>query len=503
MKRRRLTALLLAAVMCFSMTGCGARQSKYGSAFRFPLCAEPAQLDPQMADDAASIEVLCATMEGLTRLSADGDLLPGIAETWDTSDDGKTVTFALRDAVWSNGEKVTADDFAFAFERAVDPATRSPLKEKFANIVSAVATDARTFTVTLADADADFAQKMASSAFFPCHRAFFESTAGHYGMEAEYVLANGGFTLSSWTHGDTLILRKNQKYYASEEILPDAVRYMLNVSEEETVSLLQTEGLSAAAVTEEQLAAVKRAGLHTATVYDGLYALWFNTENDALSSAATRLALCAAVDRERVASVWGTERRTAVGFVPPDALCGGVPYVDEADSFAALKSGKQRLAEMPQLTLLCGEDSESVAIAREILQNWQKRFSLYFKMEKLPVAELSDRLQSGDYELALGTVVSVGGTAAESLTMFASKSEDNVTGLADKTFDALLQKALADETRDACKKAEERLYASCPCLPLYYPARTFAFGDGVEGVNVHPFGGGVFGAVYDFRAATK
>ncbi len=504
MRGKRFAALLLALVLCVFATACTARQSKYGSAFRFPLCAEPAQLDPQMADDAASVEILTATMEGLTRLSETGEVLPGIAAEWRTSGDGKTVTFTLREATWSDGTPVTADDFAFAFARAVDPATRSPLKSKFANIASAEATDTHTFKVTLNAADEAFPRTMANTAFYPCNRTFFEKSAGHYGMEAEYLLTDGGFTLSSWSHGEYLILRKNAQYYAQEEILPDAVRYVIGADESDVAHALSSEALSGCAVPSGQEAAVKRAGFATATVYDGMYGLWLNAKADGLSNAATRRALCAAVDREKaVEMLEKEEKRVATGFVPPDVTCGGAAYVSETDTFGDVQSEKKTLSALPQLTLLCGEDELSVSLAQRVLQSWQKRFSLYFKMEKLPENVLADRIQSGDYQLALGTVVSTGGTAGEALAAFSSGNSGNVTGFSDKTFDGLLKEALAADTKAAYQKAEARLLVGCPCLPLYYPARTFAFGDGVEGVTVHPFGGSVYGAVYDFRKATK
>ncbi len=504
MRIRRMMAVgLLLAMLCGCFCGCNARQSKYGAALRFPLCAEPAQLDPQMAKDAASKEVLCAVMEGLTRLSAEGEVVPGVAEKWTVSADNKTVTFFLRDTVWSDGTPLTADDFAFAFARAADKATRSPLAGEFENIASAVATDAQTLTVTLKKPDANFPTKAASTAFYPCNRVFFEKSAGHYGMEADYLLCNGGFTLSSWSHGEYLILRKNGKYYASEEILSDAVRYVLNVDESDAVRLLETGALSACAVPSDQVAAAKRAKCTTETVHDGLYALWFNTATDALSAASTRVSLCAALDRAKLETMLNDAgAEVATGFVPPDTLYNGAPFASEGATFPALSKGK-KVGNLPQLTLLCGEDDLSVALAKEILQRFQKEFSLYFKIEKLPEAELTARLRRGDFELALGTVVSTGDTVGKALAAFSSKNGGNVTGFSDTTFDRLLNEAVAADTKAAYEKAQARLFATCPCLPLSYPARTFAFGEGVQGVTVHPFGGGIYGAVYDFRQATR
>lgn len=501
--KKRLLAWGIALCLCVTATACNVRQSKYGTALRFPLAAEPVQLDPQMAEDAASVEVLCAVMEGLTRLSEKGEVLPGIAESWTVSDDGKTVMFSLRSATWSDGTALTAEDFAFAFARAVDPATRSPLKAKFSNVASAKAMDAHTFTVTLKTPDEEFLRSVAQSAFFPCQKAFFEKTAGRYGMESQYVLSDGPFVLSSWKHGDNLILRKNTQYYAAKEIVPEEVRYILNTDDAETVSLLTSGGLDAAMVTSDKLGEIDSKKMTTKTVHDSVYALWFNAACDDLKSAKVRTSLCAVLDREKLAATWkNAGERTAVSFLPPDTLCKNKAYVQKDDAFGTLPNAAP-LSDMQQLTLLCSEDALSVALAQQILQTWQKEYSLYFKLEKLPASELTSRVRSGDYELALYAASFSGGTAKDGLAAFVTGHKGNYANYADKTFDTLYKEAVAADTREAYKKAEARLFETCPCLPLYDPATAFVFGENVKGVNVRPFGGGVYGAVYEFRKATK
>lgn len=502
--KKRWLALGLALWFCLTATACHARQSKYGDAFRFPLSAEPLQLDPQVAEDAASVEVLCAMMEGLTRLSETGEVLPGIAESWNTSKDGKTVTFSLRSATWSDKTAVTAEDFAFAFERAVDPATRSPLKDKFANVEKAVAADAHTFTVTLKAPDEAFAYKMADSAFFPCQKSFFEKSDGRYGMETQYVLSNGPFVLSSWSHGEYLILRKNAEYYATKDILPNQVRYVLNVDSDETVSLLKDGGLDAARIPADKSGEINQKKMTTETVHDSVFALWFNADCDDLHSAAVRTSLCSVLDLKKLAAVWEQEgERTATSFLPPDTTCQNAPYVQENDTFGTVPAKKATLSGMSQLTLLCGEDELSVELAQQILQTWQKQYSLYFKLEKLPLDELTSRVESGDYELALYAAPAAGGTAKDGLSAFVTGKKGNLAHLSDKTFDTLYNEAVAADTREAYKKAEARLFEVCPCLPLYDPETMFAFGENVKGVHVRPFGGGVHGAVFEFREAEK
>ena len=89
------------------------------------LETEVQSLDPQIATDGTSFEVIADYTDGLMQMDADGAAVPAIAETYDISEDGKTYTFHLRDAKWSNGDAVTAADFVFGWQRAVDPANAS------------------------------------------------------------------------------------------------------------------------------------------------------------------------------------------------------------------------------------------------------------------------------------------------------------------------------------------------------------------------------------------
>ena len=130
--KKRLLAGLLASVLLLTLalTGCGTTGGNNGGVegteLNFLLTSEPPELDPQITTDSDSIVVLNAVMEGLVRVDKDGSFMPGMAESWTISDDKTVYTFKIRsDAKWSNGTPLTANDFAFGIERALDPMTAS------------------------------------------------------------------------------------------------------------------------------------------------------------------------------------------------------------------------------------------------------------------------------------------------------------------------------------------------------------------------------------------
>ena len=140
MNMKKFAALLLAVVMVLSMVACGSSEdttadttgdaAATGTAtdnvLNVMVEVEVQSLDPQLATDGTSFEVIANFTDGLTQMDADGAAVPAIAESWDVSEDGTVYTFHLReDANWSNGEPVTANDFVYAWQRACDPATAS------------------------------------------------------------------------------------------------------------------------------------------------------------------------------------------------------------------------------------------------------------------------------------------------------------------------------------------------------------------------------------------
>lgn len=411
--------LCLLTALCL-LIGCAAGCGKgdgAGGGFRFPIGAEPTGLDPQMATDDAAITVLCALFEGLTRIDHSGKAVPAAAD-WVVSEDGLTYTFTLRgghwntnpvkgkEQPWDNNLPVTADDFVFAFHRLADPATGSPLAGELLGIRNAEAViagkkpveelgvkavDDGTLTVTLTAPDDDLPTKLATSPFFPCHRAFFESTAGRYGLEKQYLLSNGAFRLTAWNHNESLLLYKHEQYRDATAVTPEAVRFVIGGGD--PVAALQSGDLSAAPLTAAQAAQVGKK-VQTVTLHDTMRGVWFNTSADPLADGHIRRALRDSIQWDSV-DAYLTEHGEAIahGYVPPAATVDGAPYRNAnnalprvTDATAAAKHLQAGLKELYpdgggnpgriRLTLLAADDPISADLARYVLQSWQKNLSI-------------------------------------------------------------------------------------------------------------------------------
>lgn len=201
------------------------------------LTQEPPQLNSMKATDQVSILVLSHIMEGLVRYDRRGNIIPGVAERWELSDTG--ATFWLRDnALWSDGKAVTAHDFVFAWQNALDPKTASeyafilyPIKnaelvntgEVEPSELGVVAVDDQTLQIAFERPTAYFVKLAAFSTYFPVRRDFWESRGTRYAADPADLLYNGPFIMTEWVHSASLKMLKNQNYWDKDSITLNAI----------------------------------------------------------------------------------------------------------------------------------------------------------------------------------------------------------------------------------------------------------------------------------------
>lgn len=194
-------------------------------------------MDPSKATDVSSFTVMNNTMEGLTRIDKDGKVEPGVAESWEVSEDGLTWTFKLRkDSKWSNGDPVTAKDFEYSWKRTLNPETASEYgyimddivgakeaADKGSDGVGVKAVDDYTLEVKLNRKVSYFPELVSFQVFFPQNQKFVESQGEKYGTTADAQLYNGPFTLTSWKTEDQYAMTKNPDYWNKDIVKLDTI----------------------------------------------------------------------------------------------------------------------------------------------------------------------------------------------------------------------------------------------------------------------------------------
>jgi oligopeptide transport system substrate-binding protein len=199
--------------------------------------AEPPTLDPALATDHSSVQVAIQLFEGLTEIDEAGQPAPLGAERWEVADDGRTFTFFLRaDRMWSDGSPVTAEDYVWAWRRAIDPRTAAdyasllyPIKNAARihgerldpALLGVTARDARTLVVTLDEPLAHFPRLTSLITFAPLKKEALERHGDRW-IRPENIITNGPFRLVEWQHDRQIILERNPTYPSADRLMPRA-----------------------------------------------------------------------------------------------------------------------------------------------------------------------------------------------------------------------------------------------------------------------------------------
>jgi oligopeptide transport system substrate-binding protein len=292
------------------------------------LSIDPESVDPHKSRSVQAAEVLRDIGEGLLSYSASGELVGGVAKEWTVAEDGLTYTFLLRDdARWSNGDPVTAEDFAFSFRRLVDPDTAAFYAEMLGSIVNVrtiiagekapqdlgvVAVDERTLVITLDQPTPYLLSLLTSPSTFPVHP---DSIAQHGDAFTRpgNLLSNGAYKLDAWEPGSVLVLSRNEYYWNNDETAIDAVNHHVLTQEMTELNRYRAGEIhitgSVPPDSIQQIRAERPAELHIAP-YLGVYYYGFNlTRPPFKDNPQLRAALSMAVDRDvLVEQITGTSR---------------------------------------------------------------------------------------------------------------------------------------------------------------------------------------------------
>ena len=519
MKRRLGCTLVVLALLSALLSGC--RDKTAGQVFRLDIFSEPSSLDPQTASSDDQYLILLNAMEGLMRLDENQNPTVAAAEHYTVSDDGLTYTFTLREKmVWSDGETpVTAYDFQFAFRRLFNPQTQSAAASNFTCIqgaaqalqgqisldqVGVTAQDDRTLVFQLEKANPTFLSLLTTPAALPCNEAFFQAARGKYGVSEEFMLFNGPFSISTWEEGNYFHLRKNPHYYAADSVVPSAFR--LYIQQESDLSRLTDGAVDAAAVSFSDL---EQLGEEYERVQfsNTLWAILPNLENPVLANLSFRQGLAAAIDREDLSGYLKENQESAAAPAPPAVTLGGESYraqAGESDGLDDLPYTAAQLYQIglkelgldqaPSLTLVCPNWDGIPLLLSQLQRQWRDALGIFINIEPLDQEELSARIASKDYDLALCAVTASYDSPDAVLSQL--YGEGSLTGWQNEQMSAWMQQAKSassiEQVLSCYRSAEQVLAQSGVVLPLFYEVSYYVTAPSVTGLRFSPFGCHVF-----------
>lgn len=555
-KTKAVVALALAAAMVVGLVGCGGsggggettpateaagetsaateggeEVSASASDLNVMLETPVESLDPQQATDGTSFEVIANYTDGLMQMDADGQAVPAIAESYDLSDDGLTYTFHLReDANWSNGTPVTAADFVFAWQRAVDPAVASEYAymlsdigqiknaaeiiagEKDKSELGVTAVDDKTLQVELNVPVSYFLSLMYFPTYYPVNEEFFNSCGDTFATSPETVLSNGAFILDDYQPAATAFhLTKNADYYDAARVQLAGLNYQVIQDSQQALMSYQTGALDTTLVNGEQVDQVKDDP-EFRTIGAGY--LWYVSPNmDAVPELANqniRMALTMAINRDDI-----TENVLKDGSIPtytavPLQFAAGPDGSDYAgdqtrysdvcayDAAKAAEYWEAGLSELgiSELTLdmIVDADDAPQKVAQVLQSQWQSALpGLTINITVEPKKQRVEDMQNGTFELGL---TRWGPDYADPMTylgMWITGNSNNYGLWSNADYDAIIAECT---TGDLCTDAEgrwARLYDAeklvmdeAVIFPLYTQSNAEMISSKVTGIEFHP-----------------
>ena len=462
--------------------------------------AEPETLDPAKSTGVTESNIQYEIFEGLTTYSPDGQVVPGVAEKWEVSDDGKTYTFHLRDSKWSNGDPVTAEDFVYAWRRVLDPATASdyaPIFDVIANAeqirkgeekdltkLGIAATDPKTFTVSLAKSAPYFLGLVRHSSFLPVHKATVDKF-GQDWTKPGNIVGNGAFTLSEWTPQSSLTVVKNPNYYDAANVkLEKIVYYPTEDISEEFKRFRNGELQITYEVPSDQIGFIEAnmKDEYEAKPYLGTYYYVVNETRENGAKKEVREALALAIDREAIADkVTQGSFLPAYSWVPPGTPDYATQYLSFKDMPMAERIAKAKellasagfTAEKPlKLEILynTSENHKKIAIA---IQDMWKQVGVDATLNNQEWQVYLDTRDNKQFDVARAAWIGDYADPVTFLDLFLSDAGvRNDAGYNNAEFDKLVKDSFGISDPKArmasLEKAEQMFLADLPIIPILH-----------------------------------
>lgn len=546
MKRsKRLLALALALCTVLAMAGCTSAEPEQMT-MRAALVDAPVTLDPARAVTETEKTVAANLFENLMKQTTAGVVGAQASgyEYTDNMDGTETYTFTLRnDIYWSDGKRVTAHDFVYAWQRLVDPATASPhasilnMVAGYADAISGdptalqvSASDDRTFVVTISGHCSYFLSVVCTAVSTMPVRADVASPAEpeeetqteqgdqeaqpaqDWSMDAATLLTNGPYAVTGMTE-EGLSAAAAERYYDARRLGPDVLEFRYTGSSEDAMALYDAGDVDFVLDAGDVEGAVEASSARVSTVL-------INQMATSLSESV-RQAMSMVVDRNALAEAVGSEYRAADGLIPYGIVtsdgssfrdANGPAIDNDPEKYDArcqeavgllLSAGYSAAAleRMSPVTLLYESNAVNVKVAQMLQAVWRDKLGIRVSIRGVSPEDMMTVLKNGEFSLALTDVNGDRNTALSYLNRFSSDQQENYGQFYSNAYDMLIRVAAnssSDTARDAyLADAETMLLDSGYVIPLYNETYTWLLRDTLTGIQTDGMG------VYYFQNVVK
>ena len=475
---------------------------------------EHSSLDPQIVEDVSGSDIIRNLFEGLMNQDADGNLIPGVALGFSTNEAKNVYTFNLRkNAKWSNGDTVTAHDFVYAWQRAVDPATASPYSwfmeimsiengaeiisgEKTPNELGVKAIDDFTLEVKLSASLPYFANMVTHATTFPTHKNTIE-THGSNWTRPENMVSNGAYKLTEHVVNEKVVYERNPMYWDNKNTILEKVTSLVINSEDQGLTRYLAGELDKGPVPAGQFKRLQKEYPDQAVSFPRLcnYYYTFNLSESgiqAFKDVRIRKAMSYAIDRNIITeNVLGAGQIPAYTFTPGATAGFEVPDVDyskmsqsERDAKAKeLMNGTIYGPNNPlKFTMIYNTSEGHKKIAIAMTQMWKQKLGIEVELNNMEWKTFLDIRGKQDFEIARGAWCGDYNEASTFLDLLTTPSGYNDGKYSNPMVDKLMSEAkTSDDANPNYTKIEKMLAEDMPVIPIYHYAGVFMLNSKLKG----------------------
>ncbi len=547
-KIKQLLSLVLVSALSLGLISCGNSSTSSGGtssgdsnqsastdgaanqssdSLKVHIDVEVASMDPQIATDGTSFEVLAAVTEGLFSVDEAGSPIKALADTVEKSEDGLKYTITLKDAKWTNGTPVTANDFVFAWKRLVDPNVASEYAfivgiagiknadaiasgEMDLDELGVVAKDDKTLEIELDTPVPFFESLMSFPSFLPVNEEFFNQCGDSFATSPDTILCNGPFKVTSYEPAATTIeLVKNEDYWDADAVSLSGIKYQVIKDAQQTMLAYQNGDLDVATLSGEQVEQFQGD-----SEFNNIMAgyLWYISPNQTvagLENENLRKALAMSFDKDAIVNNILKDGSIVADFAVPTLLAtgpdgkdfrDGTPTYLSCDKVKALEyfeKAKEELGKDSFTYTMIVEDTESAQnVAQFIQAEIQTTLpGVTINLEVMPKKNRVERMQEGTFELGL---TRWGPDYADPMTyldMWTTDSANNYGFWSNPDYDAVIQSAKKGELAldvekrwEALKEAEAVVMDEAVIFPVYQKGNAVMIKSNVSGIEFHSVG---------------
>ena len=485
--------------------------------------SEPQGIDPHIVTGVPEHHILISLCEGLTipnpnPTGSDG-YIPGTAESWTISDDGKEYIFKLKkNAKWSNGDPVTADDFVWSWKRILTASLGSQYPDMLYYLVGAYeyhngeidnfdevgikALDSHTLKVNLKNPTPFFIGLLSHYSTWPVHKETvlkhgdIDDRNGEWTRPGNFV-CNGPFQLKTWELNNKIVVEKNPHYYDASMVRLNEIHYypVSNVMTEDRMFRAGQLHLTSSMPTQKCPIYIEEKNPNLKIdPYMGTYFYRINTENETLSDVRVRKALAYSIDRQLlVDKVTQCGQIPAYSFTPPGSNgyqpSTEIPYDPVLAKQLLAEAGYSSDNPFPKLEILFNTNEGHRKVALAIQQMWQNELGIEVELVNQDWKVYLSREMVGDFQISRAGWIGDYEDPNTFLDLMRPNRGNNKTGWENMDFDALVEEAntINDQEKryELLNEAEKILIDNMPIIPLYTYVRVYQLSPDVKGFNPH------------------